>query len=73
MSEVLDALRAYDEYAAPTERWQSTGQLIHEAAEEIEQLENLLDRVWDIARDNHLEYRARIDSIMSTIREKPAC
>jgi len=38
MSEVLKALREYNEYDFPTERWQSTGQLIHEAAVEIERL-----------------------------------
>jgi hypothetical protein len=38
MIEILRALRECDEYAQPTERWQSTGQLIHEAADALESL-----------------------------------
>ena len=43
---------------------------LHSACESA-RLEDLLGKVWDIARDNNLEYRARIDKIMTTIREKP--
>ena len=39
--------------------------------DENEHKERLLGQVWNIARDNHLEYRARIESIMAAIREKP--
>lgn len=38
---------------------------------EVEHLEKLLGMVWDFARDNNLLYRARIDAIMTAIREKP--
>lgn len=38
---------------------------------ETEHLEKLLGQVWDFARDNNLLYRARIDAIMTAIREKP--
>ena len=38
---------------------------------EIERLEGLLALTWDIARDNHLDFRDRIDKIMKIIREKP--
>lgn len=38
---------------------------------EIERLEGLLAKTWDIARDNHLDFRDRIDKIMKTVREKP--
>ena len=43
----------------------------NELPDEVECLEALLDVVWDIARDNHVGYRARVESIMAAIREKP--
>ncbi len=41
------------------------------AAAEITRLEKLLALTWDIARDNHREYRQRVTDIMAVIREKP--
>ncbi len=52
-------------------RTKSTHKAFVEYQERIDKLEDLLAKVWNIGRDNNLEYRARIDKIMSTIREKP--
>ena len=70
VEEQIARLRDY-QYGCSAQSADEIADTMQALLDENEHKERLLGQVWNIARDNHLEYRARIESIMAAIREKP--